>query len=210
MVDSTLLTTNLLNLLLAGVFLSICLRAFSLYTQLRSPRLFILGLSMGTIGCTAAADFLSGMVMGLSLNVRWFLFLGQAASFGFLFLSLLSGWEPFLRRLMLWQAISTAVLFLLLFLAPILPDFPNPATKVALAGSRSIICWLIFGYYAATFASKKTHFSLLMSGAFLLLSLGYVLILPKYLFAHQEVLDHLGDVIRLLGLIVLYLAYTWG
>lgn len=208
--DSTLLTTNLLNLLLTGVFLSICLRAFVLYAQLRSPRLFILGLSMGTIACTAAADFVSGMVTGLSLNIRWFLFLGQAASFGFLFLSLLSSWEPWLRRLMLWQAISTAVLFWLLFLAPILPDFPNPATEVALAGSRSVICWLILGYYAETFESKKTRFSLLMSAAFLLLSLGYVLILPKYLFAHQEVLDHLGDVIRILGLIGLFMAYRWG
>jgi hypothetical protein len=165
---------------------------------------------MATIACTAGADFVSGMVTGLSLNIRWFLFLGQAASFGFLFLSLLSGWEPWLRRLMLWQAISTAVLFWLLFLAPILPDFPNPATKVALAGSRSVICGLIFGYYAATFESKKTRFSLLMSVAFLLLSLGYVLILPKYLFAHQELLDHLGDVIRILGLLALFMAYRWG
>jgi hypothetical protein len=191
-------------------FLSISLCAFFLYAQLRSPRLFILGLSMGTIAYTAAADFVSGIAMSISLHTDWFLFLGQAVSFVFLFLSLLRGSEQFLRRLMLWQIISTAVLFFLLFLAPSLPDFPNTATKVFLSGSRSVICFLIFGYYTVAFQSKRTRFSLLMSGAFLLLSIGYVLILPKYLLAQQEVLDQLGDVIRILSLIVLLLAYVWG
>ena len=49
-----------------------------------------------------------------------------------------------------------------------------------------------------------------MSGAFLLLSIGYFLILPKYFLAHQELLDQLGDVVRILGLIVLLIAYLRG
>jgi hypothetical protein len=208
-VDPTLLP-NLLNILLAVVCLSIALRAFFLYARLRSPRLFILGLSMGVIACTAAADFVSGIVTSLSLNTDWFLFLGQAVSFLFIFLSLLRGSEEFLRRLMLWQVISTAVLFLLLFLAPILPGFPTPTIQALLSGSRCVICWLICGYYTSAFLSKETRFSLLMSGAFLLLSVGYCLILPQYFFPHQELLDQLGDGIRILSLIILLIAYLRG
>jgi hypothetical protein len=201
---------NLLNILLSVVFLSISMRAFLLYAQLRSPRLFILGLSMGVIACTAAADFVSGIVTGISLNTDWFLFIGQAVSFLFIFLSLLSSSDQFLRRLMLWQIIITALLFFLLFMSPILPDFPNTATRVFLSGSRSLLCFLIFGFYVSAFISKETRFSLFMSVAFLLLSIGYSLILPKYFFLHEDLLDQLGDVIRIFGLTVLLIAYLRG
>jgi hypothetical protein len=208
-VNPTLLP-NLLNILLSVVFLSISFRAFLLYVQLRSPRLFILWLSMALIACTAAADFVSGIVTNISLRTDWFLFLGQAVSFLFIFLSLLRGSEKFLRRLALWQVISTALLLLLLLLAPILPDFPNTATQALLSGSRSVICFLIFSFYVSAFLSKETRFSLLMSGAYLLLSIGYFLILPKYFLAHQEFYDQLGDGIRILGLIVILIAYVRG
>jgi hypothetical protein len=69
---------------------------------------------------------------------------------------------------------------------------------------------LIFGYYTEAFASKGTRFSLLMSLAFVLLSIGYSLILPKYLFANQGGLDQIGDGIRILGLLILLSAYLKG
>ena len=204
------LLPNLLNILLVVVFLSISLRAFFLYRKLRSPRLFILGLAMGVIACTAVADFSSGIVTNIALNTDWFLFLGQTMSFAFIFLSLLRSSGRFLHHLILWQIIGTSLVFFLLILAPILPDFPNTAIKVLLSGSRAVSCLLIFGYYDAAFMSKKTRFSLLMSIAFALLSIGYFLVLPKYLFGHQEVLDQLGDAIRMVSIIVLLVAYARG
>jgi hypothetical protein len=111
---------------------------------------------------------------------------------------------------MLLQMASIALVFLLLFLAPVLPAFPNTATQALLSGSRIAACLLIFGFYVTAFLSKETRFSLLMSAAFLLLSIGYVLILPKYFFAHQELSDQLGDVVRILGLVVLLIAYLRG
>jgi hypothetical protein len=208
-VDPTLLA-NLLNILLFVVFLSIALRAFFLYAHLRSPRLFILGLSMAIIACTAAVDFASGVVTSVALNTDWFLFVGQAVGFAFIFLSLLRSSEVFLRRLMLLQIVCITLVFFLLFLAPTLPAFPNMATQVLLSGSRSAICFLIFGFYVTAFTSKKTRFSLLMSAAFLLLSIGYCLVLPKYFLAHEELLDQLGDGVRILGLGVLLIAYLGG
>jgi len=165
---------------------------------------------MAIIACTAAADFVSGIVTSISLRTDWFLFLGQTVSFLFIFLSLLSSSEQFLRRLVYLQVISSALLLVLLLLAPILPDFPDIATQALLSGSRSVVCFLIFSYYTSAFLSKETRFSLLMGGAFLLLSIGYCLILPKYFLAHQEFYDQLGDGIRILGLIGILVAYISG
>ncbi len=208
----TALLGNVLNILLFVSFLSIALRAFFLYTRIRSPRLFILGLSLGVIACTAAADFVSGVVTNISLNTDWFLFLGQAIGFAFIFLSLVCGSNEFLRRLLLWQIICMPLVLVLLFLAPVLPDFPNVAIQAILSGLRCLVCFLIFGCYAYAYAflSKKTRFSLLMGGAFLLLSVGYSLILPKYFFSQLDILDQIGDVVRIIGLVILLVAYLWG
>src|SRR5258708_9785654 len=145
---------NLLNVLLAVGGLSISLRAFFLYKHLRSPRLFILGLAMGLVALAAAADFASAFVTAIAFNADWFLFLGQATSFGFIFLSLLNSSERYLRRLILWQIISASLILFLLVLAPLLPDFPNLATRVLLSGFRALGCFLIFGYYASAFITK--------------------------------------------------------
>jgi len=208
-VDPTLLP-NLLNLLLFLVFLFVSLRAFVLYVQLRSPRLFILSLAMGIIALTAAADFTSGIVTTISLNTDWFLFIGQTVSFAFIFLSLLQSGDDALHRLRRWQVVTTPLLVLLLLLAPVLPGFPNLVTQVLLSGSRSPICLLIFGYYTSAFIRKERLFCLLMSGAFLLLSIGYFLILLKYFVLPGDVFDQTGDFIRILGLITLLIAYIRG
>jgi hypothetical protein len=93
------------------------------------------------------------------------------------------------------------------FLAPVLPpEFPDPAiTKSILSGSRGLICFIIFFYYAIAFMDKETRFSLLMSVAFLLLSCGYLFIIPKYT-TPNDVLDRSGDLMRIAGLITLLFA----
>jgi hypothetical protein len=50
----------------------------------------------------------------------------------------------------------------------------------------------------------------MMSIAFLLLSIGYFLILPSILFAHMEILDQMGDIIRIGGLATLLIGYIRG
>jgi hypothetical protein len=206
---------DLLTLLLNGSLCITCLaigvRASALYLQLRSPRLFILGLSMGTIALTAAADTMSSAITSIQLNTDWFLYIGQAVALGYLFLSLFCNSDSALRRLLLWQVLSTTPLLLLLLLAPALPPFPSLATQVILSGTRSFICFLIFGRYIYAFIfTKETRFGFMMSIAFLLLSIGYFLILPSILFTHMEILDQMGDIIRIGGLATLLIGYIRG
>lgn len=204
------ITTIILNILLAVTFLSIALRAFFLYAQLRSPRLFLLGLSMSIIALTAAADFTAGIITSIQLNVDWFLYLGQTMSFLFIFLSLLFLSTTLLRRLMLWHALTSAILLFLLFLAPILPEFHNSLLQFLLSGSRCLVCFMIFGYYSSAFFTKETRFSFLIGSAFFLLSLGYSLILPKIFTTQVAFLDPLGDIIRIAGVLMLLTAYIIG
>lgn len=206
---------NLLTLLLNGslflVFMSIAVRAFVLYMQLRSPRLCILGLSMCTIALTAAADTASGDITSILLNTDWFLYIGQAVSLGYLFLSLFCRSDMTLRRLFRWQMLASVPVLLLLLAAPVLPAMPNVTVKLILSGSRFLICFLIFSYYAVSFiAIKETLFGFLMSVAFFLLTIGYFLILPGMLFAHMEILDQTGDIIRIAGVVTLLMGYLLG
>ena len=198
---------NSLSLTLFVVSLFISLRAFYLYTQSRSRRLFILSLSMGMISLTAIAGYAGDNITSISLNVDWFNYIGQTLSFSFILLSFFSESDSYLRSLMRWQIAASALLLILLFLAPVLPpEFPDPAiTKSILSGSRGVICFIIFFYYAIAFMEKETRFSLLMSVAFLFLSCGYLIIIPKYT-TPNNVLDRSGDLMRIAGLITLLFA----
>ncbi|SRR6266700_2551553 len=209
--DSNLIA-NVLSLSLFIISLFIALRSFYLYARSRSRRLFILGLSMGVIALTAIAGFLGDNVTFVNLNVDWFNYIGQTVSFLFISLSLLRNSNDYLRRLMTWHIIISLLLLILLFLAPVLPaEFPDPAlTKTILSGSRGIICFVIFLSYVSAFFSKETRFSLFMSGAFLLLSAGYLVILPKYGYSNMDILDHVGDITRIVGSIILLSAVLLG
>ncbi|HLJ33968.1 MAG TPA: hypothetical protein VKU38_09975 [Ktedonobacteraceae bacterium] len=206
------LIANTLSLTLFVVALFISLRAFYLYRKARSRRLFILGLSMGIISLTAAAGFLGDNVTSVSLNVDWFNYIGQTCSFLFILLSLFSNSDEYLRQLMRWHIVISLLLLFLFFLAPVLPpEFPDPAiTKTLLSGSRGLICLVIFYSYIMSFMAKETRFSLLMGVAFLLLSAGYFVIIPKYSIPNLDLLDELGDLTRVGGLITLFVTILIG
>lgn len=204
------LIPNVLALMLFLVSLFISLRAFYIYSQSRNARLFILGLSMGIIALTAAADFLSSNITSVVLNTDWFLFIGQAVSLLFIFLSFLRSSDSYLRSLMIWHVCFSALLLGLFLLSPALPDFPNTALKAALSGSRSLICFGIFTCYVSAFLTKETRFSFLMGLSFLLLALGYLIIFQKYLVTDVLLFDNIGDVTRMIGLVVLLFTIFMG
>jgi hypothetical protein len=58
--------------------------------------------------------------------------------------------------------------------------------------------------------TKETRFGFLMMLTFLLLSFGYLVIQPKYFLPHQELLDHTGDVLRILGVVTLSAGFISG
>ena len=201
------LVPNLLSLTLFFVSLFISLRAFFLYTRSRSRRLGILAIAMGIISLTAIAGFAGDNVTSITLNVDWFNYIGQTVSFSFILLSFFGSSETYLRSVMRWQIALSILLLGLMALSPVLPpEFPSPAvTKSLLSGSRGLICHIIFYYYVVSFMKNETRFSLLMGLAFLALSFGYWIILPKYI-TPNDALDRTGDIMRVCGLIFLFLA----
>jgi hypothetical protein len=201
---------NLLAIALFFVALLISIRAFYTYFQVYSQRVFILGLSMGIIALTAAADFFSGNVTSITLNTDWFLYIGQAVSLLFIFLSFLRASEEYLQRLMGIHILVSALLIGLLLLSASLPAFPNTFVRALLSGSRCAICFSIFYYYVSTFTAKPTRFSFLMSGAFLLLAFGYLMVFQQYFVHDATLLDNIGDLIRVIGLGFLLVAVFAG
>ncbi len=198
------------SLFLVALFVSI--RAFYTYAQARSPRLFVLGLSMAVIALTAAADFASGNITTITLNTDWFLYIGQSVSLLFIFLSLLRSSIGYLRRLMFWHICISALLLGFLLLSPMLPGFPNTAIRAILSGSRFVFCFGILFCYVEAFQRKATRFSFLMGLSFLLLAFGYVMIFQQYFFASSNAVhfDNIGDIIRVFGLITLLVAVLVG
>ena len=204
------LIPNLLSISLFAIALFISIRAFYIYTQSRAPRLFVLGMSMGIIALTALADFISGNVTNITLNTDWFLYIGQAASLLFIFLSLVNNRDGYLRELMRVQTLISALLIGLLLLSPTLPPFSNIGIKVILSGSRGVICFGIFYAYISAFMKKQARFSLIMSIAFILLAFGYLMIIQQYFISSGAMFDNIGDIMRMIGLLALLIAIIGG
>src|SRR6266487_260791 len=76
---------NALALLLFSTTGTIALRAGYLSKNTHHLRLLILAVAMGVISLTAAGDYVSSNLPGLALHTDWFLYLGQAVSYLFLF-----------------------------------------------------------------------------------------------------------------------------
>jgi hypothetical protein len=206
--DNLIANILAITLFLASLFIS--LRAFSLYIRARTPRLFVLGLSMSMIALTAIASYIGDNVSTITFNVKWFQYIAQTISFLFILLSLLNSAEDYQRRIVRWQIFAFLLLLLLLVLTPFLPEeFPSPAlTKTLLSGSRAVICFIIFFYYWVAFSNRETRFSLLMSGAFLLISFGYWFAIPKYLTSGMGQVDQVGDIVRTCGILILLIAVS--
>jgi len=202
------LIANVLSLTLFTVSLFISLRAFYLYLLSRRQRLFILGLSMFIISLTAIASFIGDNFPSFIINLNWFKYTSQTVSFLFILLSLVRSSDRYLRNLMIWHIIVSVLLLILL--TPFVPAEISVPAKIFLGSSRCLICLIVFFFYVTSFFTKETRFSLMMSSAFLLLSAGYVLNVPKYSNHLLTLLDNIGDVTRILGLIILFIAVLIG
>jgi len=198
------LIANALSLTLFTISLFISLRAFYIYFKSRSPRLFILGLSMFIIALTAIASYIGDNITSFPINLGWFKYTGQTVCFLLIVLSLVRNSDKYLRSLMIWQVVACVLLMVLL--TPIMPAEIPATVKIVLGGSRSLICGLAFFFYVSAFMTKETFFSFLMSLAFLALSTGYVLNIPKYSNSHLTFLDNIGDSTRIFGLVILLIA----
>jgi len=197
----------------AQMLVSFCisLRAFYLYRRVRNPRLLILWLALNVITLTSAASLAGdNHLLFRTLNTNWFKYIGQTVCFLFIWLSTFQRSPEYLRHLKNWHIFSSFMLIALLTVTPLLPPFPNAWLQVVLSTMRAVACLLIFFQYVRLFFVKETRFSLLMGIAFLLLSFGYLIIFPKYILAHQDLLSNIGDTMRISGLVVFLIGYLVG
>jgi hypothetical protein len=188
--------------------LFIALRAFYIYSQTRSPRLFVLALAMALIALTAADNFFVNIVT-VPYNTYWFLYIGQTVAYFFILLSFFWSSEQKQQNLIRWQIIATVLMIIVWLLSPVLPPFPNVMVRAALSGARAVMCLGIFLFYVSAFMKKETRFSFMMSSSFLLLAIGQWLVAQKY-FLPGQLIDNMGDITRLIGLAILLFAVITG
>jgi hypothetical protein len=193
--------TDVFEVLSCIVTLIITLRAIWLYTQLRGFRLLVLGLAMALFSLTTIAGIVHNVrLLPGPFNTTWFSFAGQTGAFLFIFFSAIRGTDDYLRRLVRWQIILSVLIFLLLPLAPVLPNVSSILLKALFIGARGLVCLLICYCYVLLFIKKETRFGLFMMVAFFLLACGYIAIIPRFYLPHVDILTLVGDILRVIGL----------
>ena len=193
---------NMGALLLFVISGFVAVRALYVYTHILSPRLFILGLSLSIMSLTALADLIANSLTTITLHTDWFLYIGQGVALLFIMLSLFNNSDAYAQRLMRVQILLAVLLVGLCLLSPTLPELPNVATKAIVTGIPALICFGIFYAYISAFLKKQTRFSLLMSIAFILIGLAY-LMTQQFLLSDNGVLDVTSDILSMLGLLSL-------
>jgi hypothetical protein len=208
---NNLLLSNILDVTTTFVCLFIVVRVCLVYPTVRSPRLLALGISMGIITITAIVDLIASNDTALAAHIDWFLYIGQAVALLFILLSMTSGSDSYLQKLILFQAFASILLVCLLLLSFALPDLPDVVTREIIGSTRFILCIGICFYYISGFVQKQTRFGFLMSACFLFLSIGFLMDLQQYLVPHYaELFDALGDIGRLFGFLALLGAVLAG
>lgn len=206
---NTFATVRAIAVVIISVF--IMLRAFQVYAQTRSTRLFVLGLTMVMIVLTTIADTIGNNIT-FHLNAYWYNYFGQIIAFTFFYLSLINSSERYLRNLVRWQIVLSVLLFIILIEGPALPHaFPTLGLLRAIFSSgRALPCFLICLYYFAAFVKKETRFSLLMGAGFVIIGLGYYMIFPRYVNPPSYAIQTTGDFLRIVGNATILLAMLWG
>jgi len=206
-----LLLSNMLDVITALVCLFITIRVFLVYPNVRSPRLLVLGLSMGILTLGAIADLVSSNLASLEAHTDWFLYLGETAALLCILLSLVSDANAYLERLIRVQVFATVLLVGLLLISIVLPDIPNVGVREIVGSTRYIVCTGISFFYITGFMKKQSRFGILMALCFLLLAAGYLMDMQQYIMPVREALfDSVGDFSRLAGWLTLLIAVLIG
>ncbi len=202
--------TNLLLIAQASISFLIALRAFNRYSRTGNDVLFILGMSMGIIAIVGVIGLIGDNYFVGRFSTKWFRYAAQVVSYAFIFLCSLRSMVKYMHLVKRWQVICTALLLVLLFLTPLLPQFSNPRVEASVSFLRAVICFAICLNYASIFMQKETRFSLLMGLAFLLITFGIAVTTPWYFEQAKVLYLYVGDSMRTAGLVVLFVAFLAG
>jgi len=200
---------NSFLLVLSILCLGISIYVFYKYSLTLNDALFSLGLSMGTIGIAIFCGYLNVVHLGnITINIGWVWYAGTSSALCFLFLSSIVASSEQMRLLKRWQIIATILFFVVLFLSPTYPPFPNALTPALLNLARPFFCGLAFFRYVMLYISKETRFSLVMSIGFLLLGIGFAMITPQLLDPSLVLITASGAILRIFGYCTLLYAYV--
>ena len=200
---------GLLLIILSLVCLGLASYAFYKYSLTQSDPLFIVGVSLSTIGVSIFFGYLNVLPLGgITLNVNWLWYAGTSIGLLFLFLISIMKTNEHMRQLRRFQVFATLLFLLLVLSTPMLPPASDPLVPALLNLARPLICTCAFIRYASLYISKETRFSLFMSFAFLLLGVGFGVITPQLLMPGLAALGGVGSVLRLTGYSTMIIAYT--
>jgi hypothetical protein len=202
--------TNLLLIAQASISFLIALRAFNRYSRSHNDVLFILGMAMGIIAIVGVIGLIGDNYFTGRFSTKWFRYAAQVVSYAFILLCSLRGTANYMRLVKRWQMVWAALLLVLLFLTPLLPQLSNPTVEASVSFLRAVICFAICLNYATIFMQKETRFSLLMGLAFLLISFGIAVTTPWYFEQAKVLYLYVGDSMRTTGLVVLFVAFLVG
>src|SRR5690242_17619018 len=159
---------GILLIILGIACLALAGYAFHKYSLTQSDLLFIVGVSLSTIGVSIFFGYLNVVqVAGMTLNVSWLWYAGSSIGLLFLFLISVMKSNEHMRFLRRWQVFASLLFFILILLTPMLPATTDPQVPALLSLVRPLICTCAFLRYASLYVSKETRFSLFMSLAFL-------------------------------------------
>lgn len=190
--------------------LAVSIRAFYMYSVTQSQRLFTIGLSMAIAAIGIACSALNGSPFLPPMNLDWAWYAGTSVGFFFFFLSSLMKSDEQFGLLKRWEIIATALVITVIALTPVLPAFTNPLVPFGLDICRTIICSLCFFRYLILYTSKGTRFSLLMCLTFLFIASSYGILIPQILDSKLTALTIAGTIMRIIGDIILFVAFVVG
>jgi hypothetical protein len=190
------------------VTLLITLQALFMYRKSRRQHaLIVLGWSMGCFTFISLVGFIGDIHLMGTFNTNWFKYIGQAVCLLFTFLGNVDNSSEYLNKIIKLQKAALAGFFLFMLAIPILPAFPNGTIQAVVSSSRGVVCLLLLYQYGSLFLRKPTSFTMLMSITFLLLVTGYIIIIPKFVLPHQDLLCNEGDLVRIFAFVILFIAY---
>ena len=200
---------GLLLMILSLASLGLAGYAFYKYSLTRSDLLFIVGVSLSTIGVAIFFGYLNVVHLGeMTLNVSWLWHAGSSIGLLFLFLISVMKSNEQMRLLRRWQVFATLLFLILILFTPMLPAITDPQVPALVSLVRPVICTCAFLRYASLYFARETRFSLFMSLAFLLLGIGFGVVTPQLLDPSLAMLGSIGSVLRIAGYSMMIIAYT--
>src|SRR5690349_22746732 len=134
-----------INSLLSLACLGLAGYAFYRYSLTQSDLLFIVGVSLSTLGVSTFFRSLNVMqVGGMTLNVSWLWYAGSSIGLLFLFLISVMKTNEHMRLLKRWQMFASLSFFTLILLTPMLPATTDPLVPALLNLARPLICICAF------------------------------------------------------------------